>query len=212
MLRREGLVVNHKRTERLYREEKLSLRIRRRKKLAASIRIELPAPTRANEAWAMDFMSDSLENGRKIRLLTIIDTYTKESFATEVDTSINGQRVTLVLDRVAAAKGLPENIVVDNGPEFASNAMDCWAYKRGVKLLFIRPGKPVDNNYIESFNGKVRDECLNQNWFGSLNHARQVIEEWRKDYNQERPHSSLGDIPPFEFIRLEEERRLSYST
>ena len=204
LLKREGLVVNHKRTERLYKEEKLALRIRRRKKLASCSRVELPAAVMPNQLWAMDFMHDALYNGRKIRLLTIIDTYTKESLRIEVDTSIGGQRVAAVLTQLSAFRGLPESIVVDNGPEFISNAMDSWAYVRGIRLHFIRPGKPVDNAFMESFNGRLRDECLNENWFMSLDHARAVIENWRIDYNQERPHSSLGDMTPYEFMRLEE--------
>jgi len=206
LLKREGLVKNHKRTERLYKEEKLALRIRRRKKLASSSRIEPLQSERPNQLWAMDFMHDALYNGRKIRLLTMIDTYTKESLRIEVDTSIGGQRVAAVLTQISAFRGLPESIVVDNGPEFISNALDAWAYVRGIKLHFIRPGKPVDNAFMESFNGKLRDECLNENWFMSLEHARTVIEDWRIDYNQERPHSSLGDLTPYEFMQLEEEK------
>ena len=201
MLKREGLVVNHKRTERLYKEEKLALRIRRRKKLAAHGRIEIEKPTMPNQLWAMDFMHDALYNGRKLRFLSIIDTYTKECFRIEVDTSISGKRVCNVLSQIAAFRALPEKISVDNGPEFISNALDAWAYERGIKLHFIRPGKPVDNAYIESFNGKFRDECLNLNWFMSIGHAREISETYRLDYNNERPHSSLGDLSPAEFIR-----------
>ena len=206
LLKREGLVVNHKRTERLYKEEKLALRIRRRKKLAAQGRIDVEKATRPNELWAMDFLHDSLHNGRKLRFLPIIDTYTKECLKIEVDTSIGGKRVCAVLSQIAALRELPEKIVVDNGPEFISNALDAWAYERGIKLHFIRPGKPVDNAYMESFNGKFRDECLNLNWFMSVGHARAVAEDHRLDYNNERPHSSLGDLTPAEFIRLEEEK------
>lgn len=206
LLRREGLVVNHKRTERIYSEERLSLRIRRRKKLASLGRIELARAGRPNERWAMDFMQDALHDGRRIRILSVIDTYTRECLGGEVDASIGGQRVAEVLNRIGAMRGLPEYIVVDNGPEFISNAMDAWAYERGIRLHFIRPGKPVDNAFIESFNGKFRDECLNQNWFMSLEHARNVIGQWRTDYNEERPHSSLGDLTPCEFMRIAEER------
>lgn len=206
LLKREGLVVNHKRTERLYREEKLALRIRRRKKLAAQGRIDVEKATRPNELWAMDFLHDALHNGRKLRFLPIIDTYTKECLKIEVDTSIGGKRVCAVLSQIAALRELPEKIVVDNGPEFISNALDAWAYERGIKLHFIRPGKPVDNAYMESFNGKFRDECLNLNWFMSVSHARAIAEDHRLDYNNERPHSSLGDLTPAEFIRLEEEK------
>jgi putative transposase len=199
LLKREGLVVNKKRTERIYREEKLTIRVRRRKKGAAQGRIELPKAKRPNQLWAMDFLHDALHTGRKFRLLPIIDTYTKECFWIEADTSIGGQRVTQVLTRISAVHGLPEQIVVDNGPEFISNAVDAWAYARGIKLQFIRPGKPVDNCYMESFNGKFRDECLNENWFGSLEQVRNIVGAWRVDYNQARPHSSLGDMTPAEF-------------
>ena len=206
MLKREGLVVNHKRTERLYKEEKLTLRIRRRKKLAAQGRIDIQKATGPNQLWAMDFLHDALYNGRKLRFLPIIDTYTKECLRIEVDTSIGGKRVCAVLSQIAALRALPEKIVVDNGPEFISNALDAWAYERGIKLHFIRPGKPVDNAYMESFNGKFRDECLNLNWFMSVGHARAIAEDHRLDYNNERPHSALGDLTPAEFIRLEEEK------
>jgi putative transposase len=201
LLKREGLVVNHKRTERIYREERLALRIRRRKKMAAEARVTLPVPERPGQLWAMDFLADALADGRRFRVLPIIDTFSRECLWVEVDTSIGGKRVAAVLSRISALKGLPENIVVDNGPEFISNALDAWAHVRGIKLQFIRPGKPVDNAFMESFNGKLRDECLNENWFFSLNHARQVIEKWRIDYNRERPHSSLGDLSPEEFMR-----------
>jgi len=206
LLRREGLVDNHKRTERIYREEKLALRIRRRKKLAAQGRIEIAKAGRPNELWSMDFLHDVLYSGRKLRFLPIIDTYTKECFRIEVDSSIGGKRVCTVLSQIAAFRGLPERIVVDNGPEFISNALDAWAYERGVKLHFIRPGKPVDNAYMESFNGKFRDECLNLHWFMSVGHARDISEDYRVVYNNERPHSSLGDLTLAEFMRLEEEK------
>ena len=210
LLRREGLVVNHKRTERIYREENLSLRVRRRKKMASQGRVEIRGAERRNELWAMDFMQDALFNGRRVRILLIIDTFTRECLRTEVDTSIRGKRVVTALSQIASMRGLPENIIVDNGPEFISNVLDAWAYERGIKLHFTRPGRPVDNAFIESFNGKFRDECLNQNWFMSLGHARQVIEKWRVDYNMVRPHSSLEDMTPEEF-RLASENELAYS-
>jgi putative transposase len=205
-LYREGLVVNHKRRERLYREERLSLRVRKRKKMASVGRVQLPKAEKPNHLWAMDFMQDALHDGRRIRVLVILDLYTRENLRIEVDSSIGGHRVAAILSQVSAMRGLPEYIVVDNGPEFISNAMDAWAYTRGVTLQFIRPGKPVDNAFVESFNGKFRDECLNQNWFISVEQARRVIEEWRKDYNEERPHSSLGDLTPCEFMRLSVEQ------
>lgn len=201
MLRREGFMINHKRTERLYREEGLALRIRRRKKMASNLRTEIPRPGYANHIWSMDFMRDNLSDGRSIKLLSVVDEYTRKCFRIEVDTSINGVRVTRILNEIAKAQELPEIIIIDNGPEFISNALDAWAYQRGVKLTFIRPGKPVENAYIESFNGRLRDECLNENWFLTLEHARRITEEWRIDYNNARPHSSLGNLTPEEFIR-----------
>lgn len=204
MLRREGLVINHKRTERLYREEGLSLRLKRCRKRAALVRVKLPAAERPNQRWSMDFASDSLWSGRKFRILVIVDDYTKESPAIEVDTSIPGARVVRVLDRLAETRGLPEVITVDNGPEFAGKALDEWAYRCGVKLNFIRPGRPVENAYAESFIGRLRDECLSQNWLASLSEARYIIEEWRMDYNEVRPHSSLDDLSPMEFIETRE--------
>ena len=206
MLRREGFVINHKRTERIYKEEGLALRIRRRKKMAAIQRSEAPAPTRVNERWSMDFVSDALSSGRKIRTLTIVDDYSRKCHRLEVDTSIGGARVVRVLNEIAQGEGLPELITIDNGPEFISKALDNWAYQRGVRLNFIRPGKPVDNSFIESFNGKFRDECLNDHWFTSLDEARRIIEDWRIDYNNERPHTSLGDLTPEEFLAKEREK------
>lgn len=206
ILRREGIVINHKRTERIYREEGLSLRIRRRKKVAAMQRTELPKPSKINERWSMDFVSDSLWSGRRIKLLTIIDNYSRRCHRIEVDTSIGGERVTRVLNEIAQRDGLPESITIDNGPEFIGNALDAWAYERGVTLNFIRPGKPIENAFIESFNGRLRSECLNGHWFTSLDHARKVIEEWRTDYNAERPHGSLNNLTPDEFTMKEREK------
>lgn len=200
MLRREGLIINHKRTERIYREEGLSLRKRKRKKTAAMTRVILPVPERPNERWSMDFVTDSLVTGRRFRALVIVDDYSRECPVIEVDTSLGGRRVVSVLERLAETRGLPEVITIDNGPEFTSKVLDEWAYCRGVKLNFIRPGKPVENAYVESLIGRLRDECLNENWFINLNHARQVIESWRLDYNEVRPHTSLGGLTPIEFI------------
>ena len=199
LLKREGLVINHKRTERLYREEGLALRKKRRRKGAAGARVILPPAQRTNERWSMDFVTDSIITGRRFRALTIVDDYTRECPAIEVDTSLSGRRVVGVLDRLAEIRGLPEVITIDNGPEFAGKALDAWAYRRGVKLSFIRPGKPIENAFIESFNGRFRDECLNTNWFISLKHARSIIEEWRNDYNEVRPHSSLKGTTPKEY-------------
>jgi putative transposase len=206
MLRREGFMINHKRTERIYRQEGLILRIRRRKKLSSLLRTDIPKPDYHNHIWSMDFMRDSLANGRAIKILSIVDEYTRKCFRIEVDTSINGVRVTRVLTEIAQMGNLPEIIIIDNGPEFISKALDAWSYQRGIKLTFIRPGKPVENAYIESFNGRFRDECLNENWFLTLEHARGIIEKWRIDYNNERPHSSLGYRTPEEFLRLANEK------
>jgi len=163
-----------------------------------------------NEHWSMDFVIDAFNNGSRIRLLPIIDTFTWECLRIEVDTSIGGHKVATALSQIGAMRGLPDHIIVDNGPEFISNALDAWAFERGIKLQFILPGKPVNNAYMGSFNGKLRDECLNQNWFMSIEHARRVIKEWRIEYNLERPHSSLGNLTPDQF-RLKQENELAFS-
>ena len=199
LLRREGEQVNNKRVYRLYRLEGLSVRTKRRKRMVAAPRTVLPPPTRPNQRWSMDFVSDVTEKSRRFRVLTLVDDFTRRCMALVVDTSFSGRRVGRVLDEVAASRRLPETIVVDNGPEFTSNALDQWAYQRSAKLHFIRPGKPVENAYIESFNGKFRDECLNSNWFADLLHARAIIEAWRVDYNDVRPHSSLDGLSPSEY-------------
>ena len=198
-LRREGWEVNRKRVYRLYREAGLAVRRRKRKRIGLFERKPLPKPTAANVSWSMDFVADGLIGGRRLRCLTIVDDCTRECLAIEVDTSITGLRVQGVLDRLADTRGLPQSITVDNGPEFDSQVLDKWAYRSGVQLSFIRPGKPNENAYIESFNGKFRDECLNEHWFISLAHARGIIEAWRIEYNTERPHSSLGNRTPQEF-------------
>jgi putative transposase len=199
VLRREGWAVNRKLTYRLYREAGLAVRRRKRKRIGPFERKPLPKPQRPNLSWSMDFVSDGLANGRRLRCLAIVDDCTRECVAIEVDTSITGTRVKAVLERLADVRGLPRSITVDHGPEFEGQVLDAWAYEHGVQLSFIRPGKPNENAYIESFNGKFRDECLNEHWFLSLAHARQVIEAWRIEYNSERTHSSLGDITPEEF-------------
>jgi putative transposase len=199
MLRREGLVVNHKRTERLYREEGLALRRKRRRKGASGVRVEPPMPQRPDEKWAMDFVHDSTADGRRFRALVVMDEYTRECPVIEVDRSLGGTRVVRVLDRLAESRCLPETITTDNGPEFTGKALDEWACRTGVKLHFIGPGKPMENAYAESLIGKLRDECLSGNWFLSLADAREIIEGWRKDYNSARPHSSLGGLTPHEY-------------
>lgn len=201
MLKRENLVINHKRTERIYREEALSLRRKRRRKGAAGVRVVMPSPQKPNERWSMDFVTDSIVTGRRFRALAIVDDFSRECPAIEVDTSLGGARVVSVLERLAETRGLPEVITMDNGPEFAGRHLDEWAFRKGVKLNFIRPGKPIENAFAESFNGRLRDECLNTNWFMNLRHAREVIETWRKDYNEVRPHSSLNNQTPEEYAR-----------
>ena len=192
-------VVNHKRVHRIYREEGLAMRRRAQKRLRAQARVPLGLPVGANQVWTMDFTEDQLASGRKFRTLNLMDGYTREALAIEVDTSLPGTRVVRVLEGLKQTRGVPEAIVVDNGPEFISRALDQWALANGVVLHFIDPGKPTQNAYIESFNGKFRDECLNQNWFVDLADARQIIEVWRVDYNTMRPHSSLGYLTPEEF-------------
>ena len=199
LLKREGLVINHKKTERLYRKAGLSLRIKKRRKLSAALRLSLPTPTKCNQIWAMDFVSDSLANCRRFRCLNIIDLYTRECLRIVVDTSINGARVTKTLDILKELRGLPEAIVTDNGSEFTSKAMSVWSQENSVCIAFIRPGKPMENGFVESFNGRFRDECLNEQWFTSLKDAREKIEAWRDEYNLRRPHSSLGMKTPQEF-------------
>jgi len=199
LLNRAGESVNHKRVYRLYREERLGVRRRKRKRIGAVERQPLALPTHPNQRWSMDFVSDGLGDGRKFRSLNIVDDYSRECMAAEVDTSIPGRRVVRVLEQLGERRGLPQVLVTDNGPEFAGQALDVWAYQRGVKLHFIQPGKPIQNAFIESFNGKMRDECLNEHWFRNLSEARQTIEAWRKDYNEVRPHSALGNRTPQEF-------------
>jgi len=201
LLRREGWQVNRKRTYRLYREAGLAVRRRKRKRIGFFERKPLPKPTAVNRSWSMDFVADTLCDGRKLRCLAIVDDYSRECLALEVDTSITGRRVAGVLERLADLRGLPLAITVDHGPEFEGQVLDAWAYHSGVRLNFIRPGKPVENAYIESFNGRFRDECLNEHWFLTMAHARSVIEAWRIEYNTERPHSSLGDLAPEQFAR-----------
>jgi putative transposase len=203
LLRREGLVVNLKRVYRLYRTEQLALRRRKRRRAAGLPRGPLLPVTQPNERWSIDFVSDVLAWGRRFRLLTVVDTFTRESLAIEIDTSLPGERVVRVLDRVAAQRGAPREIVMDNGPELTGRVLDQWAYGRGVRLRFIDPGKPVQNAHIESFHSRLRDECLNEHWFTSLADARRIVEAWRVDYNQGRPHSALGYRTPDEFHRAQ---------
>lgn len=198
LLCREGQHINLKRVYRVYRAEGLTVRRRRRRKVAV-VRVPMPAPKRLNELWTMDFVSDALATGRRYRILAVLDTLSRECLALEVDTSLPAARVTRVLDQVAIERGYPERIRVDNGSEFAGQTMDQWASARGVKLEFIQPGKPIQNAFIESFNGRLRDECLNSHWFPAIADARVEIAAFRLDYNEVRPHGSLGRRTPSEY-------------
>ena len=195
-LRQSGLPVNYKRVERLYQDAKLQVRRRKRKKVLVGERQPLLRPDRANEVWSMDFVFDRTAEGRVIKCLTIVDDATHESVAIEVERAISGHGVSRVLDRLALSRGLPKVIRTDNGKEFCGKAMVAWAHEHGVQLRLIEPGKPNQNAYIESFNGRLRDECLNEHWFPSLLHARTEIETWRREYNEERPKKALGGMTP----------------
>jgi putative transposase len=205
LLRREGIVVNHKRIERLYRDEGLAVRGRKRKSLTPVLRGRPPAPERVNEQWALDFLEDALASGRKIRLLSIIDVFSREALAIEIDTSLPGRRVVRVLERLHGERPLPRQLVLDNGPELISRVLEQWAHEQGVTLHFIDPGKPIQNAHCESFHGRLRDECLNEHWFLGVVDARRLVEDWRQDYNRARPHSALGYQTPEEFRRVSEE-------
>lgn len=198
LLRREGWNVNHKRIYRLYKEEGLNLRTKRpRRHRSAATRLDRPTLTGPNQLWSMDFVSDALFNGSKFRALTVVDNHTRECLTIKIGQSLKGDDVVTALEEVCQTRQqVPQRIQVDNGPEFVSLALDKWAYDNGVVMDFSRPGKPTDNPFIESFNGSLRDECLNVSWFMSLADARQKIENWRQDYNHFRPHSSLADVPP----------------
>jgi putative transposase len=194
--KREGWQVTHKRVDRLYREEGLGIRIKRKKKRTCVPRV-MPAPAqRPQERWSMDFLTDSLADGRRFRVLTLVENVSRVSPAIEADFSLTGERVVTTLEGLQQTIGAPARLAIDNGPEFISKALDTWAYRNGVQLEFSRLGKPTDNAFAESFNARFRDECLNQHWFASLEEARQTIEAWRVDDNTERPHRSLGQQTP----------------
>ena len=200
MLEREGIKINHKKAYRLYKEAGLELkRSKKRKhyvKRGMSVREHL---RKANDRWSMDFVSDSTRFGNRFRIFTLIDEVTRECIALEVDTSISGQQVTRYLNKAIMFRGKPKEILTDNGSEFTSNAMNAWTYDKKIEHVFTDPGRPMQNGYIESFNGKLRDECLNQNWFQNLSEARAIISQWRDEYNYERPHTSLGNRTPIEY-------------
>lgn len=207
-LQKTGWKVNHKKIHRIYREEGLQVRKRRRNKLVRR-RQEVVTPIRPNQRWSMDFTADQLADGRRFRTLNIIDDFTREALEIEVDHSLPGRRVARALDRIAELRGCPESIVCDNGPEFVGRALEMWAMNRKVRVDFIQPGKPVQNCFVESFNGRFRDECLNENWFVSLEDARRIISNWKDDYNNEREHGSLGGMTPSEFRRAVESAEIA---
>ena len=196
LLRLQGVEVNHKRVYRLYTEQKLSVKRRRKVKRPISERAELLVPDAPNQVWSIDFVMDSLANGRKLKCLTIADDKTHECIDIAVDHGISGLYVTRILEQAARFRGFPRAIRTDGGPEFTSRVFMGWMHTNGIEHLLIQPGKPTQNAYIESFNGKFRDECLNEQWFETLSQARKAIADWRRDYNEIRPHSSCGRIPP----------------
>jgi len=200
MLVLEGRVINRKRTYRIYREEGLQVRTKKRKKILRP-RVPMPVPNKINERWSMDFMSDQLANGRRFRILNVVDDFSRECVLQIVDFSISGQRLARELSQLGEHRPLPRTIVCDNGPELTSKAMFFWSKETGVKLHFIQPGKPTQNAFVESFNGKFRAFCLDLHWFASLDDARSTIADWRTHYNHVRPHRSLGKKPPAVFAR-----------
>jgi len=199
MLRRQGICMNQKKLRRLYREEKLQVRKRGGRKRALGTRRPMVLPSRANERWSLDFVSDAFTDGRRFRVLAVVDDYSRECLALVPDTSLSGLRMTRELDAVIKQRGKPHTIVSDNGTEMTSMAVLKWCQETGVEWHYIAPGKPMQNGFVESFNGSFRDECLNETLFSSLPQARHQIAEWKEDYNKERPHSSLGNITPNEF-------------
>ena len=202
VLRREGWQVNRKRVHRLYKLEGLQvrMRVRRRKRLSLH-RGPAPRPMAANERWSMDFVHDQLSSGKAFRVLTVVDNWSRESVVLETGFRLTGESVVQALRRAASERNLPRSITVDHGTEFTSQALDQWAWENGISLDFTRPGKPTDNGLCESFNGRLRDECLNMHEFESIDHARRLIEQWRNDYNDHRPHGSLGYLTPSEYVR-----------
>ena len=210
LLQREGTVVNHKKVYRLYREADLGVRRRKRRRDIAVARQPLALPNRANQVWSMDFVMDALANGRRLKILTVVDDFTKESVLIEPAHSLTGDDVAELLERVSQFRGYPQAVRTDQGPEFTCRAFDQWAYQRGVDPLLIQAGKPTQNAYIESFNGKLRDECLNEHWFRDLHDARTIISSWRRDYNEQRPHSALGYLAPAQFAASQRQHAIDF--
>ena len=199
-LEAKGMYVNHKKVYRVYREAGLMIRRKRRKRLVRT-GVARSVVTGANQEWALDFVHDAAESGRKFRVLSVIDVYTRECLALRVETGFASQMVTRELERIIAERGVPEALRCDNGPEFTSRHFLAWGRERKIELVHIEPGRPMQNGYVESFHGKLRDECLNASWFGNLFEARVKIAAWKEEYNEERPHSSLGYLTPREFAR-----------
>jgi putative transposase len=208
-LRQAGQCVNHKRVERLYSLEKLQIKRRRRKKIPVGERQPLLRPGAANEVWSMDFVFDRVAGGRVIKCLVIVDDATHECLATVAEHSIGGTHLTRIMDQVCSQRGRPAVIRTDNGPEFTGSALLTWAHRNGVTLRLIEPGKPNQNAYVESLNGRLRDECLNEHWFTSLAHARVVIENWRREYNEERPKKALGGLTPASYAKQMAQKALT---
>jgi putative transposase len=206
LLRRDFPGVNHKRVYRLYREADLAIRKRKKAKRPVNERVPLQLAKTINEVWSMDFVSDSLSNGRRLKYLTVTDDFSHECVDLTVDFGISGEYVTRLLDRAAVFRGYPNTVRTDNGPEFTSRVFMAWAQTHGIRHILIQPGRPMQNGYIESFNGKFRDEHLNESWFETLQQARNAASIWKQDYNQVRPHSSVGRIPPAEFAHLHRQR------
>lgn len=210
MIRREFGQINHKRVERLYALAGLNLPKKRKKRKWHGVRERKPQALYPHQSWSMDFVHDRTENGRTLRVLNIVDDYSRELIACIPEHSFSGKRVTRELDHIMEAKGIkPRSITMDNGTEFTSRAFMSWTYNQKIHAHYIQPGKPTQNAYVESFNGKFRDECLNLNWFKNLKEAREIIEEWKDDYNHQRPHSSLNDMTPMEY---KEQFKLTHQT
>jgi putative transposase len=201
MVAREGFKVNHKKVRRIYTEEKLQVRRRGGRKRALGTRKPMVLPDGPNQRWSLDFVSDALTDGRRFRILAVVDDFSRENLVLVADTSLSGQRVVRELDRIIAERGMPKTIVSDNGTEFTSMAILKWVQKAGIDWHYIAPGKPQQNGFIESFNGKLRDECLNETLFETLHDARKTLEEWQEDYNWRRPHSALANLTTMEFLQ-----------
>lgn len=209
LIRREGFMDNYKRVRRIYNEAGLQIQKRKKKKIKSHLRLVLPEPERPNHIWSIDFVSATLSDQRRFRCFNIVDDFTRENIAIEVDRSLPSEKLVKIFNQIKLLRGLPQMIICDNGPELISQNLEIWAYQNNVQLKFIEPGKPVQNAYIESFNGKFRDECLNQHWFLNLEEARKEIALWRKDYNENRPHRSLKMKTPNQFAKEYKEMLIS---